>query len=503
MARGGPKLPPKNKHVENLFIPSRIPSVPPTGPHYQTTNDQGGAHYTSKHGHPLSTIPTGKYNFKGPRIQDRLALVMIVKNEEKRIDVTFDTLKNVCKTFVILDTGSTDRTMEVIRSYCNKHQITLHMTQKPFVNFEVSRNDSLDYADQVLKNHYFILMMDCNDELRNHDMITEYIENYGNGKEPTGFYLRQQWLTHRVDTYYNIRLVISHFGWRYKGVVHEYICRNPTGDQVGRDTERLEIVIFQDRTKDDDKSMRRFKRDKELLYGEYLRNPTEPRTLFYLAQTCGCLQQHQEAYQFYVLRAKQVGFIEEVFHSYFRLGQVADLLGHPWEECLGWYLKAYSHSKRVEPLVAIAEHYISVNAFGDKVPDWHLAYTFAQQAAELYFPHDQILFIDKDSYLYKRWHVLGICAYYVNHFKEGREACIRALMSNDQKVDMDNLMLYLAKEKELAQVAKGTAQLSVMDPYGAVTSNHALPFPEKEVGMSVGCMRTKEEVLRIAQEKMN
>ena len=113
--------------------------MPPTGPHYQTTNDQGGAHYTSKHGHPLSTIPTGKYNFKGPRIQDRLALVMIVKNEEKRIDVTFDTLKNVCKTFVILDTGSTDRTMEVIRSYCNKHQITLHMTQKPFVNFEVKQ----------------------------------------------------------------------------------------------------------------------------------------------------------------------------------------------------------------------------------------------------------------------------------------------------------------------------------------------------------------------------
>ena len=38
----------------------------------------------------------------------------------------FDTLKSICNTFIILDTGSTDNTINVIKNYCNKYNINLY-----------------------------------------------------------------------------------------------------------------------------------------------------------------------------------------------------------------------------------------------------------------------------------------------------------------------------------------------------------------------------------------
>ena len=184
----------------------------------------------------------GVYKFAGPTAKDRLALVMMIKNEEKRIEVSYDSVSSYIKTFVILDTGSTDRTIEITRNYCQKHGITLHLKEEPFVNFEVSRNVLLDFADEVLKNHYFLLQLDSNDELRNHSELVKFVEAHKGTQ--TGFHLRQQWWTgNSSDTYFNIRMVISHFGWRYKGVVHEYICRrHPSSD--GTDIMRCDNIIL-------------------------------------------------------------------------------------------------------------------------------------------------------------------------------------------------------------------------------------------------------------------
>jgi glycosyltransferase involved in cell wall biosynthesis len=397
-------------------------------------------------------------NQSSPKKHDKslMALVMMVKNEERRIRVSFDSVKDYTDTFVILDTGSTDSTIEICREYCKEHNITLHLKEEPFVNFCVSRNVLLDFTDEVLKKQRYLLQLDCNDELRNHTELMEFVTNYkGNA---TGFYLKQQWWTgNNMDSYFNIRLCKSHAKWRYKGVVHEYIIQEgltPKELRAGKGTERLEhIVLFQDRTVDDDKSFRRFKRDKDMLFSEYLKNPNDPRTLFYLAQTCGCLGNVQDAYKFYLLRIKEDddGFMEEIYQSYFRLGELSQYLGHPWEESVNWFLKAYSHSQRAEPLIKLGEHYLKKNHFGENKADYMMAYTFASMACKLIFPLNQILFIDRRCYFYKRYHLLGVVAYQVQQYKEGKEACIKALMAENDEVDMNNLVKYMKKDIELKQ----------------------------------------------------
>ena len=83
----------------------------------------------------------------------------------------------------------------------------------------------------------------------------------------------------------------------------------------GKIWEDKSYIIKEHETKDDDKSLKRFKRDKELLMSDYKNDKNEPRTLFYLAQTCSCLGEHDEAYFFYRLRTELEAFQEEKFHE--------------------------------------------------------------------------------------------------------------------------------------------------------------------------------------------
>jgi glycosyltransferase involved in cell wall biosynthesis len=364
-----------------------------------------------------------------------VALVMMVKNEKLRLEYSFNSVKDFTDTFIILDTGSTDNTMDICKEYCAKHNIKLFLKEEPFINFEVTRNASLDWADEALttknkemvekKDQRYLLFLDCNDELKSGQELLNFVHNYrGTG---TGFFLKQQWWTgNKFDSYFNIRMVKSHCGWRYKGVVHEYI-KTPIKEYDVK--ERLDsVILYQDRTSDDDKSLKRFNRDKDMLFNAYLKNPSEPRTLFYLAQTCGCLTLPNEAYQYYLMRVKYDGFLEEVFHSYLRLGELSMVLGHPWEESQSWFLKAFAHSARAEPLVHLTKRYMEYNTMNERKPDYYMAYMYSSMACKLTYPTNQVLFIDKKVYNLDRWRSLAKCAYHVQQYRDGKEAIIRALM---------------------------------------------------------------------------
>jgi len=388
-----------------------------------------------------------------------IAVLMMVKNETKRLNVSLNSIKDFADSLVIFDTGSTDDTIEICKNFCDKYKIPLRLKEGTFVNFSESRNVSLEFADSFEDIDY-LLLMDCNDELVGGDVLRQEAEKEYTNNEATSYLITQEWFSGEINSYYNIRFIKAHKGWRYKGVVHEYIATTDkeTGEENSLQAKRLneKARLYQDRTQDDDKTGKRFHRDKDLLLKEYKIKPKDARTVFYLAQTFCCLNDHENAYYYYKQRVSLIGFWEEVFQSYLKCGDLSQKLKHEWHDSFIWYMKAYEHTPRVEPLLKISEYYKNKKNF-------ILAYTFLDLACKLDFPSHCNLFVDKLAYEYKRWHEMGIVAYYAKHHKEGKIACLRAIENGTKlkintDIDKNNLNFYLSDENKNISESKNTEE---------------------------------------------
>lgn len=372
-----------------------------------------------------------------------IALLMMMKDEEKRLHVSLESVVGIVDSIVAYDTGSTDNTLQILRDFSDKHKIPLRLKEGEFVNYSISRNVSLDFAD-TFDDIDFLLLLDVNDELRGGDKLLKFVNEHIDTKF-NAFLMCQHWWSGNYDKYFNTRFLRARSNWRYNGSVHEWL--EDKNKEKGLPVFRMpdDIVLYQDRTKDGNKSAKRFARDKELLLADHKKDPSEPRALFYLAQTCSCLSQSEEAFYYYKLRSELDGFQEEKFHAYLRSGEYSEKLGHDWHDSLAYYMKAVEHSNRAEPLIRIAQHY-------NNTKKWLLSFNFAQWACSLPYPSQAILFVDKYAYEYTRWHILGIVSYYCQKYKEGKFACLKAIEKGlNTELDKSNLQFYLKKEQEEAE----------------------------------------------------
>jgi len=72
-----------------------------------------------------------------------ICLNMIVKNESLIVQRLLDSVLPIIDTYCICDTGSTDNTMDIIRTYFKDKGITGILLSEPFQNFSYNRNFSL------------------------------------------------------------------------------------------------------------------------------------------------------------------------------------------------------------------------------------------------------------------------------------------------------------------------------------------------------------------------
>ncbi len=124
----------------------------------------------------------------------------------------------------------------------------------------------------------------------------------------------------------------------------------------------------------------------------------------------------------------------------YRLATVYDAMGD-WPNALVHFIKAYSMRPfRVEPLVAIASHYLQVQ-------DFNTSFMFARQACEIEPRASEVLFVDKVFYDYTRYDLLGIAAWYVGQYEIGEQAVLKALEYTPDSTHLKfNLSLYENKK---------------------------------------------------------
>jgi glycosyltransferase involved in cell wall biosynthesis len=338
---------------------------------------------------------------------DLLCVSMILKDEAHCIQKTIDSCKDIVDRWVILDTGSTDGTQEVLRGLLGDK---LCLFEEPFVDFATSRNRALDLCGQDSK---FILMLSADEEVREPKVLRQFLSTRQHEKDEA-YRTTVEFLG--ILVYDSVRVMRSTSIWRYVGVTHEVLVK-PGGNPDVLRINGCSIVHHDDASPNAvEKKKSRYAKDLQLLSAETRNNPTDTRAWCYLGLTHFWLGNYAEAIQALEKRVSFGGWHEEVFISKLTIARSASYL-FPWNLVLERYLEAFAHSPhRAEPLADVTKHYADEENHA-------LAVMFGKIAFEIPLPKDAILFIEHGVY---EWIVADLLATHAYYLPGAEEIGLRA-----------------------------------------------------------------------------
>jgi glycosyltransferase involved in cell wall biosynthesis len=336
-----------------------------------------------------------------------VCLNMIVKNETGVIKRCLDSVRPFIQSWVIVDTGSTDGTQDLIRRELADIPGELH--ERPWRDFGTNRSEALELARGKAD---YLLIIDADEEL----------------EVPPAFVMPelvadQYMLVHRRKqspalAWDLANLVKSALPWRYRGVVHEVIvCDEPHTTEFLRGPT---VWGHFDSARNAPGEAAKYAADARVLEAALLDEPDNARYVFYLAQSyrdAGNLPKAVEAYE---RRATMGGWDEEVFYALYQIAVLGDRLGVERPLLIYAYLRAYEFRRtRAEPLRGLAGHFRSTS-------DWAQAELFARAAVAISRPSD-MLFVEDSVY---EWHALdelAIACYWLDKHEEARQINRRLL----------------------------------------------------------------------------
>jgi glycosyltransferase involved in cell wall biosynthesis len=341
-----------------------------------------------------------------------VALSMIVKNETHIILECLNSIYKHIDYWVIVDTGSTDGTQDMIKNFFAEKGIPGELHERPWVNFGHNRSEALALSDGKAD---YMWMIDADD-------FVEGDFKYPANMEADGYAIR---MGRPEFSWWRTQIYKSGMGWKYEGVLHEYATcsKQPTNIQkiegkyyvVARTVGGRNIGVD---------PIEKYSRDAITLEEALKNEPNNTRYQFYLGQSYFDSQQWEKAIEAYTKRAQMGGWPEEIFYSLLRVGVAKAMLNRPWEEIQQAFLECYnSRPNRAEPLYHIARIYRMNGKHG-------LAYIFAKMAANIPYPKEDILFVVDEIYTFSALDELGSSAFYAGYVQEGYDACKKLISEN-------------------------------------------------------------------------
>jgi glycosyltransferase involved in cell wall biosynthesis/predicted GH43/DUF377 family glycosyl hydrolase len=301
-----------------------------------------------------------------PGRRKTIALCMMVRNEEPILERCLSSVRPLIDSWVVCDTGSTDKTPEVVARALKGLPGELHRTS--WVDFGSNRSELMELARGAAD---YLLLIDADMTVRSQGPLPALSAD--------AYLLRE---TGGLD-FGVLRMVRGDRHWWYEGSTHEHIATDGRYSQ-----EVLDELLIEHHA---DGSARRDKllRDAGLLKRDIRRDPSNPRPVFYLAQTYRDLGRVDLAIEHYRRRVEMGGWDEEVFYS--ALQQGALTAQEDLDAAIPLLLRAWERRpSRAEPLYELARAH-RVRA------DYQLAELFSARGLAIPYPRD-VLFIHRWVY---------------------------------------------------------------------------------------------------------
>ena len=299
-------------------------------------------------------------------------LTMIVKNAGEKFEEVLTRNLPIIDRWTILDTGSTDNTIEIIKKVLvGKKKGELY--EEPFIDFGTSRNRCLELAGNDCK---YKLMLD--DTYVIEGELREFLEITRGDQFSDSFSL---YMTSDDVQYCSNRITKTTSNLKYIYKIHEVIqMDNNVNVCIPIDKARIFDIRADYMEK---RTMDRKEYDLKLLFEMVEENPNDPRHLYYIGQTYNLLKKYELAFEYFMKRVehKNEGNIQEKIDACFEAGRLANFfLNYPWEECKKLYMKVFEMDKtRPESMYFIGIHYyLEENKYE--------AYKYIKKAFEIGYP---------------------------------------------------------------------------------------------------------------------
>ncbi|MCP4253972.1 MAG: glycosyltransferase family 2 protein, partial [Candidatus Scalindua sp.] len=251
-----------------------------------------------KHKNVSPKLPARKARQKKPRQapthNPTLSLCMIVKDEEKFLPTCLESVKDHVDEIVIVDTGSTDSTVEIAKKY------NARIYHHPWENsFSKARNYSLSYATSD-----WILILDADEELEREDAckLREVInDNEVNVIKLPVYYKPKGGKNLSVSS--SERIFRNHVDIHYEGIVHNAL--KYSGSNKSTNIRLYHYGYHQG----NEQMEKKFKRTSDLLKKQIKDDPENPLPHHYLSISCldrnrndECIEEALEAIRLFELQ---------------------------------------------------------------------------------------------------------------------------------------------------------------------------------------------------------
>lgn len=398
----------------------------------------------------------------------KICLNMIVKNEAHVIKKT---LENICsyikfEDYIISDTGSTDGTEVVIKSFFDELGITGKIFHDEWKDFGHNRTMALKHGRENSGSD-FLFIFDADDmiygkmDMRMGDadfwQKDAYFLKFGEGL-----------------CYKRILLVDNKLEWKFEGVLHEYIvCVTKSlgmGERIG--LVEGEYYVDSGKTGARSKDPEKYIKDAAILEDAFIKSKGTDisiRYAFYCAQSYRDAGMKEKCIEWYKKRVDLKGWNQEVYYSYYMIGQKYNELGEIEKAIFYWSLGIEADKERLECIYEIISYFRKTEKYAMAYAYFNMIFEGKYERKWWEVDLNEKLFTIRGIYTYLLKYEMTMVLFYVGEFKLGLQyykdlfRIAREYKCFGLDVGLSllrNFQFYLREGREVGEVFRGDLELN-------------------------------------------